>query len=114
MNHRLRNDIILISSIVIILVTICLIIFFTSKKGKYAEVSYGDEVIMKLPLDEDKEYIVEGKISEVKIIVKNGGVHIEESGCPDKICIQMGTISKTNDRPIYCAPNEILIVVVEE
>lgn len=114
MSHKLRNDIILIISIVIILVTACLIIYFTSKKGKYAEIRSGDEVIMKISLDEDKEYIVEGKISPVKIIVKNGGVHVEESGCPDKICINMGTISKTNDRPIYCAPNEILIVVVEE
>ena len=114
MNHKLRNDIILIVSIVILLVSVCLIIFFTSKKGKYAEVRKDDKVIMKIPLDEDKEYIVEGKISEVKIVVKNGGVHVEESGCPDKVCIKMGTISKTNDRPIFCAPNEILIVVVEE
>ena len=114
MNHKIRNDIILIASIVIILVTILLIVIFTSKKGKYAEVRKGDEVIMKLPLDEDKEYIVEGKISTVKIVVKNGGVYVAESGCPDKICMDMGTISKTNDRPIFCAPNEILIVVVEE
>ncbi|MCR4898392.1 MAG: NusG domain II-containing protein [Acholeplasmatales bacterium] len=114
MNHKIRNDIILISSIVTILVTILLIVIFTSKKGKYAEVRKGDEVIMKLPLDEDKEYIVEGKISPVKIVVKNGGVYVAESGCPDKICMDMGTISKTNDRPIFCAPNEILIVVVEE
>ena len=114
MNHKLRNDIILIVSLTILLVSACLIIFFLSKKGKYAEIRNGDEVILKVPLDEDKEYVVEGKISEVKIVVKNGEVYVKESGCPDKICIEMGKISKTNDKPIYCAPNEILIVVVEE
>ena len=51
MNHKLRNDIILIVSLTILLVSACLIIFFLSKKGKYAEIRNGDEVILKVPQD---------------------------------------------------------------
>ena len=113
--RKIRNDIILIISLVII--TIGLFIWWgisrANKENLYVNIYNSSELLYSVPIDQDREIIVEGKISEVKIIMKDSNVWVSESGCPDHICILLGKMNKKEDT-ITCLPNLIYIKIGEE
>lgn len=112
--RRIRNDIILIISLVII--TVGLFIWWgisrNSKDGLYVNIYYEDELLYSVPLNQDDEIIVQGKISDVKIIIKDSYVWISESDCPDHFCINEGKKNKTEDT-ITCLPNLVYLKIGE-
>lgn len=69
-----------------------------------------NKVIAEYPLSENRTFSVEGKIGEIKILIKDRGVKVVESSCSHKICIRTGEIKAPNSQ-IVCAPNHIMIVI---
>lgn len=127
MNKKIRNDIILIVSILLI----ALLVFFIFKLNStddnlHAMVYYDNELVLEVDLDSnsykihnneivnknnDNEYIVKGSESELTIIVNDNGIKVLDSGCSDKVCVNQGYISSSN-RTITCLPNKIYIKLV--
>ncbi|MBQ3253450.1 MAG: NusG domain II-containing protein [Acholeplasmatales bacterium] len=110
--NKKRNDIILISSIILVL-TVVFIIWnlFNKEPGKKAIIYHNSEVIKEVDLSEDQEFTISGNISELTIIVKDGKICVFESGCENQICVDEGY--KENDLDlITCIPNGIQIKVV--
>jgi hypothetical protein len=62
------------------------------------------------PLDKDAEIEIEGSIGPTHIIIHNGEAHISESPCDNKLCILMGSISKTGQWAA-CMPNRVFISI---
>lgn len=112
MNHRIRNDIILIVSLVLI-AAVSLVAFFScsSRDNLFLEVYYRDEQVLRVSLDEDKEYEAIGELSAVKIKVLNKDVWVVESECEDKICIHQGHINRAG-QTITCLPNKVYLKIV--
>lgn len=111
MNKRLRNDLILLLSLLLIGVTLFLFWNFNTKnQGKYAVVYHGEEVVAKLDLYKSQTITVEGDISKVVIVVNYGKVYVKESGCVNQICVHMGEKSLENES-ITCLPNRITIII---
>lgn len=104
-----KRDYIFITTLVIV-VLLSFSMFLFNKKSDYAHVYLNDEEIMTISLNEDKEYIVKGNISELKIKVLDGKIGIVENECPDHTCINMGFINSSS-RTIVCIPNGITITV---
>lgn len=108
-----RNDIILIASILLISLILFFIFVFNKDKGKVAYIYHNDEVIMKLDLNNDQEVKVTGDVSDMIIIVNNGKIHVEYSGCSNQICVNEGEKELSNE-VITCLPNHIIIKICEE
>ena len=114
MNKKtLRNDIILIGSLLLVAVIALIIVLTTRKKENLiAKVSVQNEVVevIDLSLKEERDYVVQGLHGEVHIHTKDGAIAVIESNCPHQDCVHTGYISETN-RPIICAYNGVYIVI---
>ncbi len=109
MLKRVRGDIILI----LVLITASVLLFVlkdNGKDGKLLKVSVNGREICTLSLDEDTEYEIQGFISKNILIIENGGARMKEAGCPDKLCVKQGEISKAGES-IICLPNRIIVSV---
>ena len=69
----------------------------------------GQQWIYPLRQDrQDRQVTVPGPLGEELIAIKDGKAFVEESPCPNKICIQQGQISKPGQW-IACLPNKVFI-----
>ena len=113
----LRNDLILIGSLLIVAVT-ALIIVSTLRQPKtygYANVRVQNEAAFAINLgeNEEKDYPVYALNSEKLLLtIKriDHGVKVISSTCPHKDCIQTGYVNTFN-RPIICAYNQVSIII---
>ncbi len=114
MNKKvLRNDLILIASLLILaIISLVLVLTLKTKKNLQAKVYVQNEVVEVIDLSkkEEKYYYVQGLKGLVHIHTKNGGIAIVESSCPHQDCVNMGYVYETN-RPIICAYNAVYIVI---
>ena len=108
-----RNDIILIISILLISLILFFFFSFNKAKGRIAYIYHNEEIIMRLDLNIDKEVKVTGDISDMIIIVNEGKIHVEYSGCSNQICVNEGEKEYENE-VITCLPNHIIIKICEE
>lgn len=109
----LRNDLILIGSLLVLaIISLVLVLTLKTKKNLQAKVYVQNEVVEVIDLSkkEEKDYYVQGLKGQVHIHTKNGGIAIVESNCPHQDCVNMGYVYETN-RPIICAYNAVYIVI---
>ena len=110
---KLRNDIILIASLLLVaIVSLVLVLAFRVKTNLVAKVYVQNEIVQTIDLSnkEDADYYVDGLKGKVHIKTHDGGVAIVESNCPHQDCVNMGYIYETN-RPIICAYNAVSVVI---
>ena len=110
---KLRNDIILIGSVLLVAI-ISLVLVFSLRKTSHleAKVYVENDMVLRIDLDNavDKEYVIQGKKTEVTIATKNHAIAIIKSGCPHHDCVNMGYVKETN-RPIICAYNAVYVII---
>ena len=113
----LRNDIILIGSLLLVAVTALIIVSNLSrpKTYGYANVRVQNETAFAINLgeNEEKDYPVYAFNSEkVLLTIRriDHGVKVISSTCPHKDCIQTGYVNTFN-RPIICAYNQVSIII---
>ena len=110
---KLRNDIILIASLLLVaIVSLVLVLAFRVKTNLVAKVYVQNEIVQTIDLSnkEDADYYVDGLKGKVHIKTHDGGVAIVESNCPHQDCVNMGYVYETN-RPIICAYNAVSVVI---
>lgn len=114
MNKKvLRNDLILIGSLLVLaIISLVLVLTLKTKKNLQAKVYVQNEIVEVIDLSkkEEKDYYVQGLKGQVHIHTKNGGIAIVESNCPHQDCVNMRYVYETN-RPIICAYNAVYIVI---
>lgn len=75
-----------------------------SKKNGYVRVLANGQMY-EFPL-KDATYSVDGLIGVTTFTIKDGKVHITDSPCPNKTCMDQGWTS-----PLICLPNKVVITV---
>lgn len=75
----------------------------------YAVISKGGETVAEIPLDSFGDYAFP-ETGDMVFTVGNDGIFVSESGCPDKICMRTGKISRTGEA-IICVPNRTAVTV---
>lgn len=92
---------------------LALIIFLAIISMKKTAKTTGNNVVVEAngtrfeySLNQDGIYTVEGLIGYTTFEIKNGGVHIIDSPCPNKTCIEQGW-----SNPLICLPNRVSINV---
>ena len=113
---KLRNDLILVVSLLLVAISALITINVISKNKNtsnlIATVSVQNTVVEVIDLSkrEDKHYYVEGLHGQVHIHTKDGAIAILESNCPHQDCVHMGYVSDTS-HPIICAYNAGYITI---
>jgi hypothetical protein len=62
------------------------------------------------PLGVNRTERVRGPIGDTVVVISEGSAWIEDSPCRDKICIQMGKVSRARQW-IACLPNKIIVSI---
>ena len=110
---RLRNDIILIISLLsVACLSLAIILSLRKKNNLVAKVYVQNEIVEVIDLSkkEEKDYYVNGLKGMVHIHTHDGAIAVVESNCPHQDCVHTGYI-KESGRPIICAYNAVSIVI---
>lgn len=79
----------------------------STDKGVTAIIKIDGETVSEIPLR--GEYY-EMNFNGVTVKCENGEIFVEDSDCPDKVCIRSGKVSKAGEG-IICAPNRVAIEI---
>lgn len=110
---KLRNDIILIVSLLVVMaICLVLIIHKSVKTNLVAKISVQNNVVETIDLSkrEDADYYIQGLKGEMHIHTHDGAIAVIESNCPHQDCVRMGYVNESN-HPIICAYNAVYIVI---
>lgn len=109
---KIKRDIMLISTLIIVCVAAFLIINFVVKKdGITAVVKVDGNIVYMLPLDKNASVTVEGyQGGSNTVVIENGTVYMKDADCPDKLCEKTGKISK-NGETIVCLPHRVVVEI---
>ena len=107
----LRNDIILVASLLLVAIISLVFVLSSRQKNIYtAKVYVQNELRLTIDLKEDKEYLIEGTKGDLRVEIKNHAIAVTESNCPHQDCVKMGFVS-TSNHPIICAYNATYIII---
>lgn len=110
---KIRNDLILVISLLIIAVVSLVVVLATRKKTNLvAKVYVNNQVVevVDLSSNEDKDFYIDGIKGQLHIHSHDGAIAVLESNCPHQDCVKMGYVSESN-KPIICAYNAVYIVI---
>ena len=110
---KLRNDIILISSLLLVAVVSLVVVLSTRVKiNLSAKIYVQNEVVETIDLSkkEDADYYIDGLKGKLHVHMHDGKIAVLESNCPHQDCVKMGYVGETN-RPIICAYNAVSIYI---
>ena len=109
---KIKRDIMLISTLIIVFAAAFLIINFVVKKdGITAVVKVDGNIVYMLPLDKNASVTVEGyQGGSNTVVIENGTVYMKDADCPDKLCEKTGKISK-NGETIVCLPHRVVVEI---
>ncbi len=110
-NKKIRNDIILIASVIVLTIIILVAITLINKTGNEVIIEQNSKQIAVLELNRDQEYnIYNGDKICNTVVVKDGEAYMSYADCKDKICVNHNKISKNNES-IICLPNKVIVTV---
>ncbi len=112
-SKKLRNDIILTASILIVAASVFFIISLMSADGGYVEVKKDGEIIASYPLSENIEVEIGDEKEYNLLIIENGKAYMKDASCPDKLCMHQGYVSQ-NGETLVCLPNKTTVTVVSD
>lgn len=113
-----RNDIILISVIVIISVALLLVWKLVYLNGQnhdsdaFVKVTVDGKVYGTYPLSKDDTIEIKNVDGDVTntIVIKDGVADVTAADCPDHLCVKQKAISKEGES-IICLPNKVVVTV---
>ena len=111
--HKLKNDIILICSLLLVVAIIGLAVFFSGEEGASVTVTLNGKPYATYSLSDDRTVeIKSGENGEGVnvLVIKNGEAYVSEASCPDLICAKHRPISRSGES-IACLPNRLVVTV---
>jgi hypothetical protein len=98
--------------VLFVIISISFIFISLSKDNthKKAIVKHNNDIVLTIDLSIDKEYLVKGDQGDVKIVVKDNRIRVEEENSPLHLCSKQGYISESYET-IICLPNKISIEI---
>lgn len=112
MNKKIKNDLILISAILVISIVAFLIFTISLKKGEKAVITVNGEKVAVLDLNEDTTQKINTKYGFNEVKIEKGEVSVTNADCPDKICANHRQISKVGET-IVCLPHKLVVEISE-
>ena len=105
-----RNDIVLVAVLLILGGALALFLWLTRQAGGTVSVQIDGEVVMELPLNEDRTLVLGEGAHTNTLIIAGGKAQVVEASCPDRICVRQGAIQYAGES-IVCLPHRLVITV---
>ena len=107
-----KNDLFLISGLLLVFLLIILVLGLSKRTGSAVQVSVDGVVKETFPLSENREYIIEGYDKGTNtLVIEDGKAWVKDTSCPDHLCEKMGKISSVG-QSIICLPNRVVVEIV--
>lgn len=114
MKQNTKRDIILVAALLVIGGVIAVILLLSGHKGSTVQVRVDGEVIETFSLSEDRTYEITGIDGGKNIlIIENGEAWMDDADCPDKLCVNMGKISKSG-QSVVCLPHKVVVEISDD
>ena len=113
---KLRNDLILVGSLLVLAITaFILVLTIGKKKASIAKVYVKDQIVQTINLETagDSTFEINGANGKLIIETHDGAIRVHESNCPHQDCVNQGYVKDTN-HPIICAYNQVYIIIEGE
>ena len=106
-----KNDILLIAALLLLSGALMLVLLLSQKHGSTVVISVDGKDVKSFSLYEDTRFVIDGYHGGSNVLViENGEAYLESASCPDKLCVNMGKISKVG-QSIICLPNKVVIEI---
>ena len=106
-----KNDILLIIGMLLVSGLLMLVLLLSQERGSTVVISVDGKDVKSFSLDEDTRFVIDGYHGGSNVLViENGEAFLESASCPDKLCVNMGKISKVG-QSIICLPNKVVIEI---
>lgn len=94
------------------IVSLCFLVPLMQHKvsPSVAIVQVKNEEVLRIDLNKDAKYQVQGSLGPVHIEVKDGAVRVFQENSKHHYCSMQGFVSNVNE-PIVCLPNETVITI---
>lgn len=79
-------------------------------QAKTATVSVKNEEVLRIDLEQDGQYQVDGTLGPIHIEVEDGAVAVTQENSPNHYCSRQGFVSNPGI-PIVCLPNETVVTI---
>ena len=109
--HRVRNDIILIVSMLIVLSIVGLCFIFLRGEASTVTVTVNGEVFGTYRLDQNRTVEIRTGDNNENLnilVIENGRAYVKTATCPDGICASHKPIFRNGER-IACLPHRVVI-----
>ncbi len=109
--HRIRNDLILIGTLLVIALAAFIFVKINKSAGDYAVVYVDTVEEARFSLSEDTKYKINGANGGINtLVISNGSAFLEDADCPDRLCVKQGSISNVGES-IICLPHKVVIAI---
>lgn len=85
------------------------VVFTAADKGDCAVISLSGKEVFRRSLSEEGEFTVPG-IPGMRFEIRDGGVRVFSSDCPDKLCVKTGLVTY-EEMSAVCLPNRVIVTV---
>lgn len=106
-----RNDILLVILSLLLGVTLFVVFNSMQNDGGNVEVQVDGKLMATYPLGEDREINLDYNGHNL-LVIKDGKATVADADCPDKLCVEQRTISKSGET-IVCLPHKTVVKISE-
>ncbi|MCR5610876.1 MAG: NusG domain II-containing protein [Clostridiales bacterium] len=111
---RIRNDLILLASILLAALAAWGVLKLAQRPGKYVVVEIDGKTSAVYPLDTDLRLDIKTEGGHVNtLVISEGRAYVESADCPDKLCVKQRAISRTGET-VICLPHKLVIRIAGE
>ncbi len=105
-----KADKVLIVILMVLSLVLVFPLFFLAPASNQATVLVENKEVLRIDLNKDESYSVQGKLGKVKIQVKDGKVRVSQEKSKHHLCSKQGYVSSSST-PIVCLPNETVVKI---
>lgn len=111
---RIRNDLILLASILLAALAAWGVLKLAQRPGKYVVVEIDGKTSAVYPLDTDLRLDIKTEGGHVNtLVISEGRAYVESADCPDKLCVKQHAVSRTGET-VICLPHKLVIRIAGE
>lgn len=110
---KLRNDIILLVSILLVAIIGLVVFNATKKQGDTVHVLVDGVETEHYSINQNVEKEIITEYGKNTLVIKNGQVSVKAADCPDLVCVKHREISNDGET-IVCLPHKLVIEITAE
>ena len=105
-----RNDLILITALVLIVLSALLVLFLLREEGGTVRITKDGELWGEYSLSEDRTVEIVGEDGYNRLIIEDGEAYMEYASCPDGICVSHRPV-KFDGESIISLPTRVVVEI---